>query len=343
MDKIIDFLMEYGGDSIQYRVRRDILSVSSQTEQMVKLHDRIMSKPKVKKILDAQHEDGWIGNTLHGSPPDGFDSNVWKLLNFGVDKHHVIFMKAIHALLHPKEDEAYKRTFPGGPALDADGRGGDKSVVANILASLDYEYVENVTLEVRRSLDHFRGAMNYTSVDDFSVATRSGSRRYYKPKALFPGANHLRLLSATKQWRTSENIEMVKRSFIHCIRLMKDETQPIFFKSKTHFVGPFNFNWRIFPFSIDQINHDSYAMVWWLRTLQQCSTLGFVNEIPELASEYNYLMELLESEDLYKKQTEKSLQRFREIWSIEERWKQKEQVQSDLFFLALLILHQVGL
>jgi hypothetical protein len=237
MDKIIDFLMEYGGDSIQYRIRRDILNAPLQTEEMRKLHERILCKPKVKKILDAQHEDGWIGNTLHGTPPDGFDSSVWKLLNFGVDKTHTVFKKAIHALLHPKQNEPYKRTFPGGPALDSDGRGGDQSVVANILANLGCEHHENVTQELTRSLDHFRGALHYTSVDDFSVTTRSGSRRYYKPGALFPGANHLWLLSATNQWRTIEKVKMVKKSWINCSRIMKGESQAIFFKSKTHFVG----------------------------------------------------------------------------------------------------------
>lgn len=342
MHRVLDFLMENAGESIQYRTRREFLNAQPQMGEMKKLQERILYKPKVKKILNAQHQDGWIGNTLHGSPPDGLDSNVWKLLNYGVEKQHIIFKKAIHALLHPKENEPYKRTFPGGPALDLDGRGGDKSVVANILASLDCESDVNVTREVMRSLDHFRGALSYTSIDDFSVMTRTGSKRYYKERALFPGANHVWLLNATKQWRISENREMVKTSFLHCLHMMQNEKQAIFFKSKTHFVGPFNFNWRMFPFSMDQIKDDSYAMVWWLRTLLNFSTIGFVQEIPELVTEYNYLRELLYSEDIYKKQTEKGLQRFREIWSIEDNWRKEEQVKSDLFFLAILILHRAG-
>ena len=188
MDKIIDFMMEYGGDSIQYRIRRDILNAPLQTEEMRKLHERILCKPKVKKILDAQHEDGWIGNTLHGSPPDGFDSSVWKLLNFGVDKAHTVFKKAIHALLHPKQNEPYKRTIPGGPALDSDGRGGDQSVVANILASLGCEHHENVTQELTRSLDHFRGALHYTSVDDFSVHEKRAPGYIFQKQNPFCGA-----------------------------------------------------------------------------------------------------------------------------------------------------------
>jgi len=52
--------------------------------------------------------------------------------------------------------------------------------------------------------------------------------------------------------------------------------------------------------------------------------------------------ELLDSQAIYKKQTEKSLQRFREIWSIEDTWRREEQVKSDLFFWAVLILHRAG-
>ena len=46
MEKFIDFLMEYGGDSIQYRIRRDILNAPLQTEEMRKLHERILCNRK---------------------------------------------------------------------------------------------------------------------------------------------------------------------------------------------------------------------------------------------------------------------------------------------------------
>lgn len=342
MQNVIDFLLDHAGDSIQYRLRRDILNAPPQSDEMGNLRDRILRKPRVMKILNAQQPDGWIGDCLHGSPPSGLDSNVWFLLNFGLDPGHPVFERAVHALLHPMENEPYTRTFPGGPALDADGRGGDQAVLAKILANLGREDEEPVTREIARSLGHFRGALSYTYVDDFSVTTRSGSRRYYKPGALFPGANHIELLSAAKGWRTPENLALVKKSFSHCLHIMKGETQPIFFKSKTHFVGPFNFNWLRFPFSIDQVQADSYALVWWLRMLHNIAGIGFVKEVPELDVEYACLAELLDSEDLYRKQTEQSLQRFRQIWSLEEQWKNEGQIKSDLYFLAFFILHRAG-
>jgi hypothetical protein len=172
---------------------------------------------------------------LHGVPPNGLDSSIWKLLLHGVEKSNSVFEKAAYALLHPKSNEPYKRTFPGGPALDSDGRGGDRSVAANILASLGRDS------EVESSLQHFSAVLNCTSVDDFSKTTRTGSRRYYKPNALFPGANHIRLLGATKGWRTEKNTEMVKDSFRKCFEIMGNERNIINFKRNSHFIGPFNF------------------------------------------------------------------------------------------------------
>ena len=43
---------------------------------MVALQNEILSRPKVRKILAAQHDDGWIGNELHGVHVQGLDSSV---------------------------------------------------------------------------------------------------------------------------------------------------------------------------------------------------------------------------------------------------------------------------
>jgi len=342
--KTIDYLLDNGGNSIQYRVRRDILGQDIQTDQMKFLHDRILEKHRLKKIFSAQHEDGWIGDELHGQPAKAIESSVYVLLYHGVEKGHTTFRKVAHALLHPKENEPYKRTFPGGPALDQDGRGGDRSITANILALLGHMDNECVRTELDRSLEHFRGALKHTTVDDFTNTTRSGSRTYYVPHALFPGGNHIRLLNATALWRTSENVRMVRTSFSHCMAIMKDAPRVIHFKHKTHYIGPFNFSWQRFPFTIDKIHDDSYAMVWWLRDLGGMTTLGLAKVIPEIAREYEYLQDLLESEEIFKRQTDKSLQRFKQtqILSIENSWRKEESIKSDIFFSALLLLHRAG-
>jgi len=342
LQKIIDYLLQNGGESIQYRTRREILGEPPDTKELKQLQQKILLKPRVRKILAAQQEDGWMGSTLHGSPPDGFDSNVWFLLNFGVERDHPSLQKAVNALLRPSGTAPYKTTFPGGPALDADGRGGDRSVFALTLASLACESNEVVASEVDLSLDHFRVAAAHSSLDDFSTCARPGGRRYYKPGARFPGANHMQLLASTRGWRTSANVAMVRDSFGHCMNLMKLDPQMIWFRHKTHFIGPFNFNWSMFPFSFERLEGDSYAFVWWLRALHRLATIGFVQAIPELAREYETLKTMLEDGQIYSRQTEMSLRRFKSIWSIEDAWRQKQQVKSDLFFAALLALNKAG-
>lgn len=339
---IIDLLLDNAGASITYRTKRDILDISPEVGDMKQLQQQILLKPRVRKILANQHEDGWIGNELHGIPPTGFDSNIWFLLNYGVERDHPALQKAVNALLHPRTDASYKATFAGGHALDEDGRGGHRSVFAVILTNLQQEHNEIVASEVALSLDHFRAAISHTCLDDFSTSTRSGDRRYYKPGARFPGANHVQVLSRTKSWRTLENVDMVRHSFACCMNMMKKDPQYIMFKHKSHFIGPFNFGWAQFPFSFKQLDCDSYAYVWWLRTLDDLSTIGFVRELPELAKEYEYLKSILESGEIYSKQTEKSLQRYRRVWAIEDAWRNKQQVIADLYFMPLLILKKAG-
>jgi len=68
MDNLLEFLLEKGGCSIRYRIRREILHEDKTSNDMAALQDKIMNRPKVRKILAAQHDDGWIGKELHGGP-----------------------------------------------------------------------------------------------------------------------------------------------------------------------------------------------------------------------------------------------------------------------------------
>ena len=84
------------------------------------------------------------------------------------------------------------------------------------------------------------------------------------------------------------------------------------------------------------MDRDSYALVWWLRTLDGLSTLGVVREIPELRVAYDYLYDLVESKDLPYKQNDMSLKRFKDIASIEDGWKNEKNKFCDVFFLGLV-------
>ena len=86
MGDLLEFLLENGGSSIKYRVRREILHEDRASSHMVALQNEILSRPKVRKILAAQHDDGWIGNELHGVHVQGLDSSVSYLLSSGVER-----------------------------------------------------------------------------------------------------------------------------------------------------------------------------------------------------------------------------------------------------------------
>lgn len=138
---ILDFLLEYGGSSVKYRTRRNILNGDIHSDEMLSIQEEILSKYQVRKLLDNQHEDGWIGNGLHGSRGKGIDSSISYLLNREVENDHPAMKKAVEALLSIREDKPYRTTFKGGNALDEGGRGGNEAVKAGVLAELGADRV----------------------------------------------------------------------------------------------------------------------------------------------------------------------------------------------------------
>ena len=130
--KQIDFLLEYACPSIKYLVYRDMLDTPVDEPFMVALQNEILAQSNTQKHLSAQHPDGWFGHELHGV--DGMDCHIGGLLNLGIETSHPAIQKAVTALLTPEIASTHKNWFRGGAALDAEGRGGDRAIVANILA-----------------------------------------------------------------------------------------------------------------------------------------------------------------------------------------------------------------
>lgn len=338
---ILDFLLENGGSSVKYRTRRDILKDDVHSDEMNFIQKEILCKYQVRKLLDNQHEDGWIGNELHGGRGKGIDSSISYLVNRGVEKDHPAMKKAVAALLSVGEDKTYRTTFRGGSALDEGGRGGNEAVKAGVLAELGAEDNEIVQSQISISLQYLQDSLSYKTFDDFSIVNRKGTR-YYTQDAHFPGANHLNLLSITERWRSPENFELLKRSLCHCMKIMMKTNDNITFKTGSHFVGPFNFNWKVADFDITDIQQDSYALVWWLRSLYKLSQIGVICDVPELKTAYDYLYQLFITQDIIHLQTDLSLKRFRDIFSIEDSWKNENSMNCDIMFWCAITLHNAG-
>lgn len=213
--KIIDFLLENAGASIKYRVKKELLSIPVESAEMQKLQAEILNLPRVKKAFAAQKEDGFIGNVIHGGYFDGFDSTVNLLKRYGVEITNPVMKRAKECLLNWNDYEK-DHFYKAGNAMDEHGRGGFRAILADILVELCAdESAPQIQEQISNALNAFRGALNYSCVDDFSKkATMKGVPcRYYIKGATFPASNHISILEKTFSWRTAENLAMVEKSY----------------------------------------------------------------------------------------------------------------------------------
>lgn len=56
--RLIEFLLENAGVSIKYRVKKEILNVSVENDEMQKLQAEILNLPRVKKAFAVQKKMG---------------------------------------------------------------------------------------------------------------------------------------------------------------------------------------------------------------------------------------------------------------------------------------------
>ena len=335
--KQVDFLLEYACPSIKYFVHRDMLDTPVDEPFMIALQNEILAQTNTQKHLSAQHPDGWFGHELHGI--DGMDCHIGGLLNLGVEASHPAIQKAVTALLTPEIASTHKNWFRGGAALDAEGRGGDRAIVANILAMTNASedipiYAEELTL----AFEHLAAVLEYNSVDDFSI--RGKNERYYKPKVRFPGANHIGILAATQGWRTKENMNTAKAAVKRAYEIMKDIDEYITFKKTAEFgggfVGPFNYNWQaLTPLTGEQIvgiMNSSY-------NFQFAFWLGAISSVPDWVKQHNdtyeVLADMLDRGVIFNQIPESALKAFKQVLGKEPNYRKKYAAECDVTYAVL--------
>lgn len=334
----IDFLLKNACPSIRYLVYRDMLETPTDEPFMKELQTEILQQTNVKRHLAAQNPDGWLGHELHGI--DGMDCHLGGLLNAGIEIDSPYIQQAITALTTPEIASQHKNWFHGGGALDADGRGGNRAVTADILAWVKYsEDYPVLSDEISLSFKHLSAALNYTSVDDFSI--KGKSKRYYKPKALFPGANHIGLLANTQSWRTEENMKIAKSAVKHAYELLKDFDEHITFRKPKEygsgFVGPFNYNWgALKPVTENELqkhileNPYKFCFGFWLSAVTRVP-----DWVRQSTQTYELLAHLLEEDIFMDMIPEQALNGFRHIIGREPSWRKKTAVKCDVMFAIL--------
>lgn len=227
----------------------------------------------------------------------------------------------------------------GGDGLDAEGRGGNKAIIAAILSWVGYDESYPILAEqIALSWEHIEAVIHYESVDDF---TKKGkNERYYKPFARFPGANHIGLLNATQSWRSEEKMKTARASMKHAYELMKDFDEYITFKKPAEyggsFVGPFNYNWQALK-PVDEeklykIINDPYnfRFAFWL---------GSVSGVPDWVRQsdetYEILADFLEKDDKLDVIPDRVFSAFRRVSGKEPSYRKRSAAQCDLTYALL--------
>ncbi|MBQ5792584.1 MAG: hypothetical protein IIW17_01040 [Clostridia bacterium] len=335
--KQIDFLLEYACPSIKYLVHRDMLNVPVDEPFMVALQNEILAQTNTQKHLSAQHPDGWFGHELHGI--DGMDCHIGALLTLGVEANHPAIQKAVTALLTPEIASKHKNWFRGGAALDAEGRGGNRAIVSNILAMTKAsEDIPVYAEELSLAFEHLTAVLEYNSVDDFSIKGKND--RYYKPHAKFPGANHISILAATKGWRTEENMRTATAAAKRAYEILKDVDEYITFKKPSEFgggfVGPFNYNWQALkPMTEEQIigimnSTYNFQFAFWL---------GAITSVPDWVKQHNdtyeALADMLERNTLFNQIPESALKAFKQVSGKEPSYRKKHAAECDIIYAII--------
>lgn len=337
----LEFLLDKGAPSIKYLVRRDYMDCDRSSPDMLNLQAMIFEQPNIKKLLTLQHADGWLGCELHGN--NGFDCIITKLLDSGIEPDNQVIARAVSALTDSDIMLNHKSTFRGGDALDADGRGGNRAVVAKILARAGYsESKSPLRDEISLAWEHIFASSSYSSVDDFTI--KSSGKRYYKPCARFPGANHIELLGLTHTWQTADRLDAARRSVANCYRLMCDIDEQITFKKPREFgggfVGPFNFDWHslspLTPNQIVEIMRDdyNYKFAFWLRNLTNTPRWAM-----QSTESYESLAELVKSGELVRSIPDKTFRAFHQVFGIEPNLGKKAATECELLYCALRAIH----
>ncbi|MBR6514036.1 MAG: hypothetical protein IKT46_04285 [Clostridia bacterium] len=335
--KQIDFLLEHACPSIKYLLHRDMLGTAVDEPFMIALQNEILAQANTQKHLSAQHPDGWFGHELHGI--DGMDCHIGGLLNLGVEASHPAIQKAVSALLTPEIASTHKNWFRGGAALDAEGRGGDRAIVANILAmSKASEDIPVFAEQLALAFEHLSAVLQHDSIDDFSI--RGKNERYYKPKAKFPGANHIGILAATQGWRTDDNIKTAKAAIKHAYEIMKDVNEYITFKKPSEFgggfVGPFNYNWQALkPLTEEQIvsimnSSYNFQFAFWLGTIT-----GVPDWVKQHNDTYEALADMLDRNVIFYQIHASALKVFKQVSGKEPNYRKKHAAECDVLYAVL--------
>ena len=320
--------------AIQYRVRKELLRGSPFSPEMIKLQDQILRTDIVKKVINSQGPDGWLGWSFHGY--DSMESGIRLLCENGVEANQPVLTRALDAL-EKHTDRLERGLGRVGRILDDLGFGGAETIRAYLFAHAGNEEIYFVKKQIGRALDVFKSASQIGSLECLYEPHKG--RIVFREGVCWPSIYHLRLLAMSRRWRTPENCKLVAESIQQIVRL--SPIPDIHVRHKSQLIAPASFCMDDFKFDLNDMTDDQWML--WFHRLELLARLGVVNHIPDLKQQAQTLANLLrENQGLFTKNLSHT---YFSKWgaytglALERDWRIPQRRINDLTFRSLLILH----
>lgn len=290
LSKSIDFLLEYAGPVIQYRLKKEILRNINKAEEE-RLLELIYTTPYFKMLNSyvkpngyigngAHSWDNWAGTILHETPLQDGEAAARLLSYYAIPKEHPIIKNFVAAMRDdeilrnefsyiPPEVKRYNNRFLGirsGFSL--------MILIYTMQAMLGYGDDEYTAEFQSISLEAFKSILPLSSLSQITKVrqcNKKNSYPYIEEDMFFPCQYHLEMLAYTNKWRTPENIQIMADSLNNYNRILTG-VNPIHTKIGSKYYVPFPLNMGNSP--IRPFHADTIGIITYRRLLTEIAMLG---------------------------------------------------------------------
>jgi|YelNatPaOPRAMG01_1025707.scaffolds.fasta_scaffold13731_4 hypothetical protein len=340
INQIIKDLLSSSSPSIRYRLRKEVLGLDSSCEEMQELQKEILKEPSVARTLELFRPEGFSGSHYHSNGLNPGEEALEVCLRFllekGVEPDHPGVEKALCDLEEgpPFYDREIHRI---GGFLDKSGLGGSSLIRTYLLARGGKEESPIVQEEIGNALEVFRWVRGVHSIKE--VAEEYRDRLVFRPRALWPGIYHFRLLAYSSSWRKEENCALVAEAVENLVQL--SPLPFIYLKVGSQFVAPATVFALDFLCDLSKLDEPGWAH--WFERSELLSRIGVFDIIPQLKEQKEELLKIIST-------GYEVFQNFRShrswtVWSaysglaLEPDWRSKEARTRDALLRSLLVLH----
>lgn len=363
LSKSIDFLLEYAGPVIQYRLHKEILCDITPIEEE-KLLGQIYQTPNFKLVERYIKPNGYIGSGAHSwgkwggviyQPTYLADGEACARLlsNYAIPKTHPIIINFINAM---RDEETLRQEFSYIPpeiprfvkrntGLKSGNVSGDIMVLMySMQAMLGYGDDDYAKIFNDISLDAFCSLLSINSINDITKLRQSKNPKnqypYIGTDTYFPCSYHLTTLAYTQTWRTPESLKAIKNSLNHLNEIMRNDNS-IAIKDGNKYYGPgWAFARPIKPFTADKVETVMYR-----RPLTEIAMLGVGESIDVIRESTVNVREAIDADGIlqtkYKKSSFSPFPTAYVDVVLEPDHKRKYALECDLTFWAVQFLNLV--